>query len=276
MQEIWEQIKKVLWNFINGYGKTLALALVFLVVGLTLISILKKSVKRNTLKSRKIDNAAGAFVTSVTTLVAYVFLIVLIIATFGLSTSSLVTAFSSVVIAISLGLQDTLASLANGILLIFTKPFQAGDFVDIGGTSGTVKEIKLFSVKLTTTDNLTIIIPNNTVFGETITNYSKMPLRRLELVIPVHYDVDVKKIKTLINEIVGRDPRIAKEPAPFFRLTEYGASSLNFTLRVWTKVGDFWSVKFDLLETILEELRAKNIEIPYNQLDVHVVQSKEA
>lgn len=276
MQEIWEQIKKVLWDFINGYGKTLALALVFLVVGLTLISILKKSVKRNTLKSRKIDNAAGAFVTSVTTLVAYVFLIVLIIATFGLSTSSLVTAFSSVVIAISLGLQDTLASLANGILLIFTKPFQAGDFVDIGGTSGTVKEIKLFSVKLTTTDNLTIIIPNNTVFGETITNYSKMPLRRLELVIPVHYDVDVKKIKALINEIVGRDPRIAKEPAPFFRLTEYGASSLNFTLRVWTKVGDFWSVKFDLLETILEELRAKNIEIPYNQLDVHVVQSKEA
>ena len=142
MQEIWEQIKKVLWDFINGYGKTLALALVFLVVGLTLISILKKSVKRNTLKSRKIDNAAGAFVTSVTTLVAYVFLIVLIIATFGLSTSSLVTAFSSVVIAISLGLQDTLASLANGILLIFTKPFQAGDFVDIGGTSAPQMIIK--------------------------------------------------------------------------------------------------------------------------------------
>ncbi len=276
MQEIWEQIKKILWDFINGYGKTLALAAVFFVVGLTLISIIKKSVKRNTLKSRKIDNAAGAFVTSVTTLVAYVFLVVLIIATFGLSTSSLVTAFSSVVIAISLGLQDTLASLANGILLIFTKPFQAGDFVDIGGTSGTVKEIKLFSVKLTTTDNLTIIIPNNTVFGETITNYSKMPLRRLEIVIPIHYDVDVKKIKSLIDEIIGRDQRISKEPAPFFRLTEYGASSLNFTLRVWTKVDDFWSVKFDLLETILEELRANNIEIPYNQLDVHVVKSKEA
>lgn len=276
MQEIWEQIKKILWDFINGYGKTLVLAVVFFVVGLTLISVIKKSVKRNTLKSRKIDNAAGAFVTSVTTLVAYVFLFVLIIATFGLSTSSLVTAFSSVVIAISLGLQDTLASLANGILLIFTKPFQAGDFVDIGGTSGTVKEIKLFSVKLTTTDNLTIIIPNNTVFGETITNYSKMPLRRLEIVIPVHYDVDVKKTKSLIDEIVKRDQRISKEPAPFFRLTEYGASSLNFTLRVWTKVGDFWSVKFDLLETILEEFRANNIEIPYNQLDVHVVKSKEA
>ena len=276
MQEIWEQIKKILWDFINGYGKTLVLAVVFFVVGLTLISIIKKSVKRNTLKSRKIDNAAGAFVTSVTTLVAYVFLFVLIIATFGFSTSSLVTAFSSVVIAISLGLQDTLASLANGILLIFTKPFQAGDFVDIGGTSGTVKEIKLFSVKLTTTDNLTIIIPNNTVFGETITNYSKMPLRRLEIVIPVHYDVDVKKTRSLIDEIVKRDQRISKEPAPFFRLTEYGASSLNFTLRVWTKVGDFWSVKFDLLETILEEFRANNIEIPYNQLDVHVVKSKEA
>ena len=276
MQEIWEQIKKILWDFINGYGKTLVLAVVFFVVGLTLISVIKKSVKRNTLKSRKIDNAAGAFVTSVTTLVAYVFLFVLIIATFGFSTSSLVTAFSSVVIAISLGLQDTLASLANGILLIFTKPFQAGDFVDIGGTSGTVKEIKLFSVKLTTTDNLTIIIPNNTVFGETITNYSKMPLRRLEIVIPVHYDVDVKKTKSLIDEIVKRDQRISKEPAPFFRLTEYGASSLNFTLRVWTKVGDFWSVKFDLLETILEEFRANNIEIPYNQLDVHVVKSKEA
>lgn len=273
--QLWNQVKSGVGSFLNGYGLTIAKALVVLVLGLLIIAVVKKLVKKNSTKSRKIDNSAASFITSIVALIAYVALMIVFIASLGFSTEGIIASLSSVMLAIALGLQNTLASLANGILLIFTKPFKAGDFVDIGGTSGTVKEIKLFSVKLVTADNLTIVIPNNTVFGSTIINYSKMPLRRLDIVVPVSYSVDVNQVKTLVNELVAKDERIAKDPAPFFRLTEYGASSLNFTLRVWTSAGDFWSVRFDLLEGILELLRQNNIEIPYDQLDVHVIKSGE-
>ena len=272
---MWEQIKAVLWEFVNGHGKAIAWALAIFVVGLLVISIIKKEVRKYSTKSRKIDNSAASFVTSIVSLAAYVVLVMIMIGTLGFSTESLVAAFSSVMLAIALGLQNTLASLANGILLIFTKPFKAGDYVDIGGTGGTVKEIKLFSVKIVTPDNLTIVIPNNTVFSSTIINYSKMPLRRIDIVVPAARDVDVAKLKSLVNELVANDPRIVKEPAPFFRLTEYGTSSLNFTLRAWTNTSIYWDVRFDLLEKIVELLRANNMDIPYNKLDVHVVKSEE-
>ena len=274
MLELLKQIQAVLWEFINGYGKVIAWAIAIFVVGLLVISIITKAVRKNSTKSRKIDNSAASFVTSIVSLAAYVFLVLVIIASLGFSTESIIAAFSSVMLAIALGLQNTLASLANGILLIFTKPFKAGDYVDVGGTAGTVKEIKLFSVKIVTPDNLTIVIPNNTVFGSTIINYSKMPLRRIDITVPVSYDVDVKKLKELVNELVAKDARISKEPAPFFRLTEYGASSLNFTLRAWVDASIYWNVRFDLLENILELLRANKIEIPFNQLDVHVIKSE--
>ena len=275
MKELWQEIKAMTWEFVSGYGKEIALALVILTVGLLVITFVKKAVKKNSTKSRKVDNSATAFITSIVALVAYVILILVIIASLGFSTSSIIAAFSSVMLAVALGLQNTLASLANGILLIFTKPFVAGDYVDIGGTSGTVKEIKLFSVKLVTPDNLTIVIPNNTVFSSTIINYSKMPLRRLDIVVPVTYNADVEEVKTLLLSMLEKDERVAKDPAPFCRLTEYGASSLNFTMRAWVNAGDYWAVRFDLLEGVLAELRKTNIEIPYTQIDVRVRKSDE-
>lgn len=274
MQEFWNQVKEGLWNFINGYGKVIAMAIVILAIGLMVISIVKKAVNKTSTKSRKIDNSAASFVTSVVSLIAYVALILILIASLGFSTEGIIAAFSSVMLAIALGLQNTLASLANGILLIFTKPFKAGDFVDIGGTAGTVKEIKLFSVKIVTGDNLTIVIPNNTVFSSTIINYSKMPLRRVDLVVPVSYNVDIKRVKALLNGLIEKDERIVKDPAPFCRLTEYGASSLDFTVRVWTSSSEYWNVRLDMLENIIELFREHNVEIPYDQLEVHVVKSE--
>ena len=268
--EIWNQTKAWTKNFLKGYGLVIAKALVIFVVGLLVIALIKRLVKKNSTKSRKIDNSAASFITSIVALVAYLALIIVFIASLGFSTTGIITALSTVMLAVALGLQNTLASLANGILLIFTKPFKAGDFVDIGGTSGTVKEIKLFSVKLVTGDNLTVVIPNNTVFGSTIINYSKMPVRRLDLVLSVSYDSDVDKVKQVVTEYVAKDERIKKDPAPFFRLTEYGASSLDFTLRVWTDVSDFWNVRFDLLEGFLKLFAENGIEIPYNQLEVRV------
>ena len=143
--------------------------------------------------------------------------------------------------------------------------------MEVAGTSGTVKEVNLFSVKIVTGDNLEVVVPNNTVFSSTIINYSKMPVRRVDLVLPVSYDVNVAQLKEIVNAHIAKDERIAKDPAPFFRLTEYGASSLNFTLRVWVNAADFWGVKLDLMEQLIDLTREHNIEIPFDQLEVHVV-----
>ena len=270
MPELWNKFLDALWSFFSGQGKAIAWAFAILSLGLFIISIVTKSVQKNSMKSRKIDNSAASFVTSVVSLVAYVLLALIIIGTLGFSTESIVTAFSSVMLAIALGLQNTLASLANGILLIFTKPFQAGDYVDIGGTAGTVKEIKLFSVKIVTPDNLIIVIPNNTVFSATITNYSRNPLRRMDVLICMPYDVDVEKLKEVVKGVIEKETRFVKSPSPFFRLTNYGASSLEFTLRAWVNSSIYWDVRFDVLEKIHTALRANGLHMPYNQLDVHV------
>lgn len=274
MEGFWNNLKQFFWNFINGYGLNLVKALAIFVLGLLIIRIVTTTVKKNSVKSRRLDNAVSTFITSLVALVAYIALALTLVGTLGFSTAGIVAAFSSVMLAIALGMQNALSSLTNGILLIFTKPFQAGDYVDIGGTAGTVKEIKLFSVKIVTPDNLTVVIPNSTVLGSVITNYSRMSLRRLDVVVPVSYNADVGKVKALVTEFIQGDARIASLPASFFRLTEYGASSLNFTLRVWTDPGVFWDVKFDLLEGILKVFQENGIEIPYDQLDVHVVDGK--
>ena len=276
MKKLLEQAEKALVSFVNGYGKVLIVALVVFVVGLLLIAIVKKAVKKTSTKSRSVDNAAASFITSIVALVAYVVLLIVMIAALGFSTEGIIAALSSVMLAVALGLQGTLASLANGILLIFTKPFQAGDFVDIGGTCGTVKEVKLFCVKIVTGDNLTVVIPNNTVFGSTIINYSKMPLRRIDLVFSVAYGTDIKKVKQLLLDHVAKDERVEKNPAPFCRLTEYGDSGLNITLRVWAPASEYWNVRLDYLEDVLELFAENGIEVPYNTIDVNVRTNKEA
>lgn len=271
MEEVFAAILKFLNNFVSGYGIAIVTALAVLCVGLLLVTIVRRVVKKSSVKNRKLDNSASSFITGLVSLVAYVGLFVAVLAVLGFSTEGIVTAFGSVMLAVSLGLQTTLSSLTNGIVLIFTKPFVAGDYVDIGGAAGTVKEIKLFSVKIVTPDNITVIVPNSTVLSSVIINYSRLPIRRLDLVVPVSYGVDIAKVKQVVLDIVNADARVQKNPEPFFRLTEYGASSLNFTLRVWTLTGEFWNVKFDVMEKIVEAFRANGLEIPFNQLDVHVM-----
>lgn len=276
MENFWSQCKQFFWNFLRGGGLGLFRAAAVLVSGLLVIRLVKSGVKKSSVKSRRLDNAASSFITSLVALIAYLFLALILVKSLGFSTTGIVAAFSSVMLAVALGLQDTLSSLTNGILLIFTRPFRSGDYVDIGGTAGTVKEIRLFSVKVVTPDNLTVIVPNSTVLSSVITNYSRMPLRRLDILLPVPYGVDAERVKGAVREVVAADKRIEAFPAPFFRLTEYGSSSLNFTLRVWTTTGEFWNVKFDLLEKLPDVLKREGIEIPYEQLDVHVIGGKGA
>ena len=143
MEKFWNNLKDFFWNFLSGYGLNILKALALFVLGLLIIRIVTSSVKKRSVKSRRLDNAASTFITSLVALIAYVALALVLVKTLGFSTAGIVAAFSSVMLAIALGMQDTLSSLTNGILLIFTKPFQAGDYVDIGGTNGQGNKIVL-------------------------------------------------------------------------------------------------------------------------------------
>lgn len=271
MEQFWNNLSNALIDFIKDGGIKIIASVLVLILGLLLIIVITRFVKKKTITSRKLDNSAAGFFTAIVSLLFYVGLFILIISILGFSAAGIITAFGSVALAISLGLQNTLSSLTNGIVLIFTKPFKAGDYVNVGGTEGTIKEINLFSIKLITTENLTVIIPNSTVLNSTLINYSRLPSRRIELIIPASYDASVEEVKASILSVVTSDKRILEEPTPFCRLTEYGDSSLNYTLRCWTSTDDFWDVKYDLMENILKAFIKNNIDIPFDQLDIRII-----
>lgn len=270
-----EAVKQFFAGFLQGGGLSLVKALAFLVVGLIVVRLVVAFVRSLTIKNRSLDNSASTFITSLVKAVLYILLAIWVLGTAGVDTASLVAAFAAVALAISLGLQDTLSGLTNGILIIFTKPFKQGDYVSVNGTEGTVKEIRLFNTKLTTPDNLDIIIPNSTILGSNLTNYSAMPLRRIDIDLPMSYSSDVETVKSVVLGYIAADERIVDIPAPTCRLKEYGDSAIIFTIRAWVDNSQFWDAKFDLLEGLFTILKEKGLEIPFNQMDVHLIREKE-
>ncbi len=258
-------------SFFAGLGLSIVKALAIAVVGLVIVAIVASLVRKITIKNRQLDNAASSFITSLVKVLLYGLLIVVILSILGVDTASIIAAFAAVALAISLGLQDTLAGLTNGILIIFTKPFKQGDYVNVDGVEGTVKEIRLFNTKLTTPQNLDVIVPNSTVLGAKVINYSAMPLRRIDIIVPVSYDTDVEAVKTLLMECLQGDERVVNLPAPMCRLLEYGNSALKYDLRCWVPNALFWDVTFDLNERVFNKLKENGLKIPFDQMDVHIV-----
>ena len=258
-------------DFFMGTGLSIVKALAILVVGLIITNIIVAVVRSLTIKNRHLDNAASTFITSLAKVILYVLVAILVLSTAGVDTASLIAAFAAVSLAIALGLQNTLTGLTNGILIIFTKPFKQGDYVSIGDTEGTVKEIRLFNTKLTTPGNIDVIVPNSTVLNSNVMNYSAMPLRRIDIIVPVPYDTDVDTVKKVLMSCLDGDDRVVNLPEPMCRLTEYGDSALNYDLRLWVPNGKYWDVRFDLNERVFTRLRENGIEIPFNQIDVHAV-----
>ena len=276
MEEFLRSVADFFAGFFSGTGLAIVKALAALVVGLMVASLIVSLVRSITIKHRRLDNAAASFIISLTRAVLYVLVAIVVLGVAGVNTASLIAAFAAVALAISLGLQDTLSGLTNGILIIFTKPFKQGDYVSIGGTEGTVKEIRLFNTKLTTPDNLDVIIPNSTVIGANVINYSAMPLRRIDIDVPVPYQTDVEIVRKILLGCLAEDERIVDVPAPLCRLYEYGSSALKYRVRCYVPNGEYWNVRFDLNERLFTRLRENGIEMPFEQVDVHLIAGDEA
>lgn len=269
LNNLWTTVQNTV---MNNWHNILKFVL-FLVIGLIVIRV-AVSVFRKILNGpkSKLKGAAGNFLVTLIKSALTILYVIILLALLGVDTTSIVALFSVLTLAISLAVQGVISNLASGIMLVATKPFDEGDFVDLGGNSGTVTEIGIICTKLKTGDNKVIVIPNSNITSSAIINYSAKDTRRLDLTFSVGYGSDVAQVKQIILDVIAKHDNILKDPAPFVRLTEHGASSLDFVTRVWVKQADYWAVNFDLKEEVLAAFNEAGVEIPFPQMDVHVKQ----
>lgn len=276
MSDILEALKDFGNKFVSETGLTLIRTLAFLVLGLVVIKIVQTITRNVTLKSSKLDNSAASFIISIVTVVLYVALVIVVVSSLGFSTAGIIAGFSAVALAIALALKDSLGSLANGVIIIFTKPFKKGDYVQIGDYDGLVQDIRLFNTKILTYDNVEVIIPNSDILSSEMVNYSTMPLRRVVIDVPVPYDADIAAVKaTVLNSLTSYRYSVS-QPSPSVVLKAYKDSALLFSARVWTQNEHYWDTLNDLYEIIFLDLHANGIDIPFNRLDVALLPSPEA
>ena len=268
-----EMFQKIIDSLRGAVPKILFAAFV-LVVGFIVIKLLVKLLKK-ALGRFELDPSLIGFFVKATNIVLFVVLILCVLAILGVPTTGMIAAMSAAAVAVSLALKDSLSNIAQGILLLISHPFSTGDFVEVGGVSGSVMEVDMLQTTLRTADNRKVIIPNSQVATSEIINYSSETERRVEVVFPISYNDDVEKAKALIVKIAERHPLVDLEKAaPFARVSAYNDSSVSITCRVWCETENYWSVYYDILEQVREEFTAAGINIPYNQLDVHIVKDE--
>ena len=268
MNDIWETLKAIGTDFVQNTGLAIVRAIAFLILGLIVIKIVRIIARSAAMKSSKLDRSASTFIISIITVVLYVVLVIVLVSSLGFSTAGIIAAFSAVALAIALALKDSLASLANGVIIIFTKPFKKGDYIAIGGLDGLVQDIRLFNTKILTYSNEEIIVPNSEVLGSKLINYSAMPLRRVVFDVPVPYGVDVAEVKAMLLDAVASYKYTVTTPAPSVVLADYGESTLKFSVRAWGLTENYWDLYFDLREIALNTLTEHGIEKPFNRLEV--------
>lgn len=247
------------------------LALLVFFIGTKIIKWIRKIVK-NSMEKANVDKGVRQFVDSLLKFVLYAILLFSILQKFGLDTTSVAAALASCGVAIGLALQGSLSNFAGGVLILVLKPFVVGDYIveDNKGREGTVKEIQLFYTKLLTVDNKTVIIPNGSLANTSLTNVTAQDKRRLDLTVSVSYDADLKKAKELIESLLRKDEDILQNEDINVFVDELGDSAVVIGARGWVKKEVYWAAKWRILEGIKLTLDENGIEIPYNQVVVHV------
>jgi len=269
-----ENMLSKLQELVTVYGLKLIAALAIFIIGRWLAKMVKNLVEKIMTK-KSVEPTIISFTCNLIYTTIVVFVVIAAISKLGVQTTSFVAVLGDAGLAIGLALQGSLANFAAGFLLIIFRPFKAGDLVEAAGMTGTVSEISIFTTIMKTPDNKVIIIPNSAVMGSTITNYSAMPTRRVDLGIGVGYDDDLKKVRQVLDDLISRDNRILKDRAPMIAVAELADSSVNFTVRLWVKTADYWGVYFDTTEAVKLRFDEEGISIPYPQQDVHMYQHQE-
>ncbi len=254
---------------LTTYGLRVAGAVLVLLVGRALSRWARRSTAAG-LKRAQVDATLIPFISGMVFTLAMVFVVVAVLGLFGIPTASFIAVLGAAGLAVGLAMQGTLSNFAAGVMLLIFRPFKVGDFVEVGGTVGTVREIGIFATQLNTPDNVRVVISNSSVHGNKISNYTANETRRVDLTIGVGYDDDLEAARRAIQDVVASHPLVLEVPAPQVEVAELGDSSVNFVVRPWAATADYWRVHFDVTQRCKEKLEAAGCSIPFPQRDVHL------
>lgn len=256
-------------SWLSTEGVKLVIGLFVLFILFKIINVISNKFKKRMEKKNK-DKTITSVIYQILRKGLKILAILVFLGYVGIDTAGIGTVIASLGVGIGLALQGSLSNFAGGIVILILRPFKIDDYIEAQGEGGTVENIGIFYTTLVTPDNKIVMIPNGTLANGTMTNYSTKELRRVDFNFSISYDADVEKAKRVIWDVIINTKNVLDEPSPFVRLKEYGSSAVDITTRVWVKNADYWTVYFDMMESIKEEFAKANIEIPYNQLDVHV------
>jgi small conductance mechanosensitive channel len=256
------------------YGLRVIAAIVIFIVGRWVAMGVANLIKRIMIKG-KLDETLVSFVKHLSYIAMLAFVVIAALNQLGIQTASFIAVLGAAGLAVGLALQGSLGNFASGVLMIIFKPFKVGDFIEGGGVAGIVEKIEIFTTQLKTPDNKTVIIPNAKLTGDNITNFTVKGTRRVDFVFGIGYGDDIDKARGIIKQIIDQDERVMKEPEPVIVVSELGDSSVNFTVRAWTSVDDYWSFYFDTIENVKKQFDAQGVSIPFPQRDVHIYEHKE-
>lgn len=270
--DIMETVSGVLEFDVAGLTVSKVLsALVVFAVCLVAVKILLRIFDR-VLDRTEIERSLHTFLRTTIKFVL-IFVSVLIAAdSLGIKVTSLIAVLSVFGLAVSLAVQNSLSNVAGGIQVLSSKPFKVGDYVEAGGVEGHIHEIGIFYTKILTWDHKLIQIPNSQIAGEKIINHTAEPERRVDLKFTTSYDAPINDVKNVIREVVGAHPKTLITPEPSVRVSKYGDSSIEYSVRAWCATEDYWTVYYDMLEQVKEAFDKSGIEMTYPHLNVHMVQ----
>ncbi|WP_455375474.1 mechanosensitive ion channel family protein [Kaarinaea lacus] len=272
MQEFLNANSEWVSEYAIPWGINIVTAIAIYIIGRFISKLIIKSLLK-VMERANVDLSLRGFIGNILNVVLLVVIVIAALEQLGVDTTSVLAVFAAAGLAVGLALKDSLSNFAAGVMLIIFKPFKVGDVIDTAGKIGKVQSIQIFNTVLRTGDNQEIIIPNSQVYGGSITNITACDTRRIDLVIGIGYDDDIKKAKTIIETIIGNNASILKDPEPTIMVLELGESSIDIAVRPWVNASDYWAVRAYLLQSIKETFDENGISIPYPQRDLHLIQS---
>lgn len=265
MQEFWNSLPAML----STYGLKIVTALLIIVIGRWIAGFIRRGITK-AMTRKQMDLTIISFTSTVAYALLFAFVIVASLGQLGVETSSIVAILGASALAIGLALQGSLSNLAAGVLLMVTRPFKAGDYVEAGGQAGSVEAISLLNTTLKSIDNKKIIVPNSSILSSPIINYTAEQIRRVDLKVGVSYKSDLRKVREVLMDEIQKNENVLKDPVPMVGVLEMASSSVNLVVRPWVKTADYWDVYYALTENIKLRLDSEGIEIPFPQTDVHL------
>jgi small conductance mechanosensitive channel len=254
---------------ITKWGVRVVGALAVLLVGWLVAKGIRSGVRRG-LQQTRVDATLVPFISRIVYYGFFTFVVLAVLGIFGIQTASIIAVLGAAAFAVGLALQGTLSNFSAGVMILIFRPFRVGDYVEAGGSAGSVLEIDIFNTVLNTPDNVRVIVPNSAVYGTTIKNYATNDTRRVDMVMGIAYTDDIGTAVETITRVVKADERVLAEPALTVAVAELADSSVNLVVRPWCNKGDYWPLKFDLTRKLKEELEAAGCNIPFPQRDVHL------